>query len=122
MTGDPARAVAAGARTAVGSVTAAANVVSQAVVTAAKDIRDAAGQRPFGNVIPSTQKAATTPTSASQGLSPSRKVGTSARHINSEPGSHPLRNVASTVRQAVRSVVKNVSERRPNSLLSKQGH
>ena len=56
VSGDPARAIAAGASTAVGSVSAAANVVSQSVVTAATDIRNAAGQQPLGNVISSTQK------------------------------------------------------------------
>ncbi len=122
VTGDPARAVAAGARTAVGSLSAAVDVVSNSVVTAARDIRDAAGQRPFGNVISSTQKAATTTASANQGLTPSRKVGTTARHTNSEPGAHPLRNVASTVRQAVRSVVKNVSESRQTGPSSKLRH
>ena len=129
LSGDPARAVAAGARTAVESVSDAANVVSQAVVTAARDVRDAAGQRPFGNDVisstqkaPSTQKAATTPTSASQLLSPSRNGNLSARHTNGAPGAHPLRNVASTVRQAVRNLVKNVSESRPTSVSSKREH
>jgi hypothetical protein len=122
VSGDPARAVAAGARTAVGSVSAAANAVSQSVVTAATDIRNAAGQQPLGNVISSTQKtisstqkASTAPTSANPGLTPLRKVGTSARQTNKEPGSHSSRQVVSTVRQAVRSVVKNVSKRRPTS-------
>jgi hypothetical protein len=118
-TGDPVRAAAAGAREAVGTVSDAANVVAASVVTAARDIRNAAGERPFGNVIGSTQKAATTTTSTSPELTPSQKVATPARHINGEPGSRPVRNVASTVRQSVRSLVKNVSERRPDSVSSK---
>ena len=122
VSGDPARAVAAGARTAVGSVSAAANVVSQSVVTAASDIRNAADQRPLGNVMSSTQRASTAPTSANPGPTPSRMVGMSARQTNREPGSHSVRNGASTVRQAVRSLVKNVSEHRPNSLSSKHDH
>ena len=121
-TGDPARAVAAGAREAVGTVSAAANVVAESVATAARDIRNAAGEPPFGNVMPSAQKASTAATSASPVLTLSRKGGTPARHNNGEPGARPLRNVASTVRQTVRSVVKNISERKPNSLSSKQGH
>jgi hypothetical protein len=120
VSGDPARAVAAGAREAVDTVSAAANVVSQSVVTAATDIRNAAGQPPLGNVMSSTQKALTAPTSAKPGVTPSRKVGTSSRQANGESGSHSLRNVATTVRQAVRSVVRSASERSPSSVASKQ--
>jgi hypothetical protein len=49
-------------------------------------------------------------------------VNLSARHANGEPGSHPLRHVASTVRQAVRNLVKNVSDSRPASVASKREH
>lgn len=66
-TGDPVRAAAAGASAAVGTVSAAVNVVSQSVVTAADDITNAAGQRPLGNVLSSTQKASTATTSANSG-------------------------------------------------------
>jgi hypothetical protein len=121
-TGDPVRAVVAGARTAVGTASAAANVVAGSVVTAAKDIRDAAGQRPLGNVTSLTQKGSSTTTSASPGLGHPRKVNTAVGRTNDEPGARPLRNVASTFRHAARSVIKNASEHRPSSISSKQGH
>jgi hypothetical protein len=121
-TGDPVRAVVAGARTAAGTASAAANVVAGSVVSAAKDIRDAAGQHPLGNVTSLTQKASLTTTSASPGLGHPRKLTTPVGHTNGDPGARPLGNVASTLRHAARSVIKNVSERRPSSSSSKQGH
>jgi hypothetical protein len=111
--GDPASAAAGGARAAIGSASAAVNVVSQSVVTAAKDIR---------NAMPVAQKASTTTTSASPGVKPSRKVGTPGQHTGAEPGSRRLRNVASTVQHAMRSVVKDVSDKRPSLVSSKQRH
>ncbi|WP_164478755.1 hypothetical protein [Mycolicibacterium stellerae] len=97
VSGDPARAAVAGADAAVGSASAAVNVVARSVVTAADDIR---------NAIRVTQKSSATTTSANLGVKPSRKVVTAGRHTDAEPGSRPLRNVASTVRQAARNVVK----------------
>ncbi len=111
VSGDPVKATAAGARAATASALAAVNVVSRSVVTAARDIR---------NATPVTQKAAMTTTSASGRVTTSDKLGTPGRHTDAASGSHPLRNVASTARQALRSVVKNVSESRPTSPWSKQ--
>jgi hypothetical protein len=111
VSGDPVKATAAGARAATASASAAVNVVSRSVVTAARDIR---------NATPVTQKAAMTTTSASGRVTTSDKLGTPGRHTDAASGSHPLRNVASTARQALRSVVKNVSESRPTSPWSKQ--
>ncbi len=119
-TGDPVQAVAAGVDSAVGSVTAAVNVVAGSVVTGIKDIRTAAGQSSLGNAAILSQKSSTTTTSLSVKVEPSRQVGTIAKHASVEPGSsHPLRDVASKVRQVARSVFKSTSERPHRTVTSK---
>jgi hypothetical protein len=117
--GDPVRAVAAGVNTAAGEVTAAITVVANSVVTAVNDIRTAAGQSLPANRIVQTQNSATTttPVRAKGGLShplvtTTNPLVTTTKHANAElDTSHPLRDVASNLRQTVRSVVKKASER-----------
>ena len=111
-TGDPVRAVAAGVDTAARVVTAATTVVADSVVTAVGDIRTATRPSAPANRTMQTQNSASfaTPIRAKAGP-PHPLVTTATKHANAErSASHPLRDVASNLRQAVRSVVKKAAE------------
>jgi hypothetical protein len=134
-TGDPVRAVAAGVNTAAGVVTAAGTVIADSVVTAVSNIRTAAGQPLPANQMVQRQNSATTttPARAKAGPPPHPLVTTTTKHANAELGStshplvttttttkhanaelgstHPVRDVASSLRQTARSAVKKASER-----------
>jgi hypothetical protein len=109
-TGDPVRAVAAGVNTAAGEVTAAVTDIADSVATAISDIRTASGQSLLANRVMPAQKSPTTVTTAAARAKvgpPRPLVTTTTKHPRSELGtSHPLRDVASNVRQNVRSVLK----------------
>ena len=111
--GDPVKATAAGARAATASASAAVNVVSRSVVTAGRDIR---------NAMSMNEKASFTTTFASPGIAPSHKVGSPVGRPDAGSGPHPSRTVASTVRPAVQSVVKNLSDIGRSRVSSKQEH
>ena len=111
--GNPARAAAAGARTAIASVSDAENVVARSVVSAVRDTRDA---------MPMAERDSTTTALARPTIGSSRKMGSPARRSDAELGSHPLRAVASTVGPTVRSIVKNPSQSGRSRLSSKQEH
>jgi hypothetical protein len=128
-TGDPVRAVAAGVNTAAGEVTAAVTDITDSVATAVNSIRAAGGQSLLANRGTQPQNSATTATTTSTSTTalaratggpprpsvtttPKRVVTTTTKHANAELGtSHPLRDVASNLRQTVRSVIKKASER-----------
>ena len=112
-TGNPVLAVAAGANTVAGVVTAASTVIADSVVTAISNIRTASGQSLPANRTGQMQNSATTTRLAPAKVGPPHpSVTTTIQHANAEPGtSHPLRDVASNLRQTVRSVVKKASER-----------
>ena len=123
-TGNPVRAVAAGVNTAAGEVTAAVTDVANSVVTAVNSIRAASGQSLLVNRGTQPQNSATAATATTTATTaPARaKVGPprplvatttkpvvtpTTKHANTELGtSHPLRDVASNLRQTVRSVLK----------------
>ena len=74
------------------------------------------------NEIMQIQKSSTTTTSARAMVDPPRRLVTTTKHANSELGSsHPLRDVATTVRNAVRSVVKKASEPPHRTVSSNKG-
>jgi hypothetical protein len=132
-TGNPVRAVAAGVNTAAGEVTAALTDIADSVVTAVNSIRAASGQSLLANRGTQPQNSATTATATATTTTttttaparvkvgpprplvtttPKRVVTTTTKHANAELGtSHPLRDVASNLRQSVRSVLKKASER-----------
>jgi hypothetical protein len=94
--GDPVRSVAAGVNSAVGSVTAATNVVAASVVNAVKDIRATSGQSAPAGIT---------------GGSPLQLAGT-PKHSSAETGgSHSLSDFESKIRQAARSAVNSTSIR-----------
>jgi hypothetical protein len=110
-TGDPVRAVAAGVNSAVGTVNAAVGVVAGSIVDGIENIRAAAGQSSQGSMLALTQKSTTTTTSVRTNLGSSGPAGTTPKHASvGLASSHPLGDVASKVRQAARSVVKNASD------------
>jgi hypothetical protein len=135
-TGDPVRAVAAGVNAAAARVTAAATVIAESVVTAVDSIQAASGQsllanrgtQPQNSATTATTTAATTTATTRAKVGPPRPlvatttkhvvmpttkrvVTTTTKHANAELGtSHPLRDVASNLRQNVRSVLKKASE------------
>jgi hypothetical protein len=100
QTGDPLRAIGAGAATAATVARDAGSVIAQSVVTAVANVRTAIGQR---------QKSATATTPAR--LTANQLVSTT-KHAGAAP-SHPrpLRAAGSKVRQTVRSVAKHTTER-----------
>jgi hypothetical protein len=114
-TGDPVRAVAAGVNTAVGEVTAAVTDIADSVAVAVNSIRAASGQSLLANPGTQPQNFATTATTTAARAkvgSPSPLFTTTTKHANADLGtSHPLRDVASNLRQTVRSVLKKSSER-----------
>ncbi|PXX08012.1 hypothetical protein [Mycolicibacterium moriokaense] len=114
-TGNPALAVAAGVNTAAGEVAAAVTDIADSVVTAVNSIRVAGGQSQLANLGTKPQNFATTTTTAaarSKVGPPRTLVTTTTKHANAELGtSHPLRDVASSLRHAVRSVLKKAAER-----------
>jgi len=121
-TGDPVRAAAAGVNTAAGVVTAATDVVADAVVTAVRDVRTAAGQSSPRNVLTQTQveKSSVTTTSTPAKADPPRRLSTMAKHASAEPGiSQPLRDAATKVRQPARSVKNTASEPRHSAVSNK---
>jgi hypothetical protein len=125
-TGDPVRAFAAGVNAAVGEVTAAVTDIAESVTTAVNSIQAASGQSLLGNRGIQPQNSVTTATAATTTkttaaparvkvgpprslvtTTPKRLVTTTTKHANAELGtSHPLRDVASNLRQNVRSVLK----------------
>jgi hypothetical protein len=123
-TGNPVRAVAAGVNTAAGEVTAAVTDIANSVVTAVNSIRAASGQSLLVNRGTQPQNSATAATATTTATTvPARaKVGPprplvatttkpvvtpTTKHANAALGtSHPLRDVASNLRQTVRSVLK----------------
>jgi hypothetical protein len=110
-TGDPVRAVAVGVNSAVGTVNAAVGAVAGSIVDGIENIRAAAGQSSQGSMLALTQKSTTTTTSVRTNLGSSGPAGTTPKHASVGLGSsHPLGDVASKVRQAARSVVKNASD------------
>jgi hypothetical protein len=111
--GDPVRAVVAGVNTAAGVVTAAATVIADSVVTALSNIRTATGQSlPANRMMQMQNSATTTPPVRAKVGPPHPLVTTTTKHANAELGSsHPLRDLASNLRQTSRSVIKKVSER-----------
>ncbi len=111
-TGDPVRAAAAGVNSAAGSVNAAVNVVAKSVVTAASDIRNAATQSSSRRAVVQSVKPSTARTSVLPFANPARRSTSTAKHAAKPEtnSSHPLRNVASKVSQAARSIAKDASE------------
>jgi hypothetical protein len=121
-TGDPARAVAAGVNTAAGAATAAGTAIADSVVTAVNNVQAASAQSLPENQMTQTQKSSTTTTPARDKMGPPRRLATTTKHANAELGSpHPLRDVASTVRDAARSVIKKASERPHRTMSSTKG-
>lgn len=121
-TGDPVRAAAAGVSSAAGVATAATGVVADSVVTAIRDIRTAAGQSSRGNVLTQTQveKPSVTMTSTGAEANPPRRLSTTAKHASAEPAiPHPLRDVATTVRQPARSAMNTASQPRHSAVPKK---
>ena len=119
-TGDPVRAVAAGVNTASEAVTAAGTAIADSVVTAVNNVRAAGGQSSRGNGLTQIEKSSTTTISARATVEPPRRLFTTTKKANAKPdSSRPLRDFASTVRDAVRSVVKKASER-PNRTVSSE--
>jgi hypothetical protein len=117
-TGDPVRAVDAGANTASEAVTAAGTAIGDSAVTAANNVRAAAGQSSLGNGTKQIQRSSTTTTPARVEVGTPRRLVTT-KHFNAEPGSsHPLRDVVSKARQAARSVMNNDSERPHRTIAS----
>ena len=111
-TGDPVRAAVAGVNTAAGAVTAAGTVVADSVVTAVNNVRAAGAQSLSGNQMTQIQKSSTTTTPALSTVGSPRRLVTTTKHANAGLGSsHTLRDVASKVGDAARSVIKKVSER-----------
>jgi hypothetical protein len=116
-TGDPVRAMAAGVNTAAGELTAAVTDVADSVATAVNSIRAANGQSLLANRGTQPQSFATTATATTTAARaklgpPSPLVTTTTKRANAELGtSHPLRDVASNLRQTVRNVLKKSSER-----------
>jgi hypothetical protein len=110
-TGDPVQAVAAGVNTASEAVTAAGTAIADSVVTAVNKVRAAGGQSSRGNGLTQIEKSSTPTISARAAGEPPRRLFTTTKKANAKPvSSRPLRDVASTVRDAVRSVVKKASE------------
>jgi hypothetical protein len=112
-TGNPVLAVAAGVNTVAGVVTAAATVIADSVVTAVSNIGTASGQALPANRMMPMQNSATSTTPAPAKVGPLHPlVTTTTKDANAERGSsHPLRDVASNLRQTARNVVKKASER-----------
>jgi len=136
VTGDPARAIAAGVAKTAEAGNAAVSVIADAVVTAVEDIR-AAGTP----AVPTTTTAAAQTSSAASKSEPSvdakppASPGTTIRSkptaklrsaADPEPAasespsartatSHPLRQIAADVRKAVRDAVTNESPKKPSS-------
>ncbi|MCV7254991.1 hypothetical protein H7J86_22775 [Mycobacterium hackensackense] len=128
-TGNPVRALAAGIRTAAGVVAAAGKVITQAVVTAVHDVRDAAGAQAAGTsrVTPTTATAITThPTTPTTPTTKAPKTTaalttTAALHGDSGPAvtsvpkttthaqPNPVRDAASNLRRAVHNLVEKVT-------------
>jgi hypothetical protein len=124
--GNPVRAVAAGVNTAAGEVTAAVTDIADSIVTAVNSIRAAGGQsllanrgtQPQNSATTATATTTTTPARAKVGplralvtTTPKHVVTTTTKHANAERNtSHPLRDLASNLRQSVRSIVKKASE------------
>jgi hypothetical protein len=109
-TGDPVRAVAAGVNTASEAVTAAGTAIADSVVTAVNNVRAAGGQSFRGNGLTQIEKSSTTTISARATVEPPRRLFTTTKKANAKDhSSRPLRDVASMVRDAVRSVVKKAS-------------
>jgi hypothetical protein len=110
--GDPARAAVAGVTAAAAATGAAANTVGNAVVAAVNDVRAASGQSARGTGLAQVHRSSATTTSAPFKATPQRRLTTIANNSSEGPGnSHPLRDMASKAREAVRHVVKNVSDR-----------
>jgi hypothetical protein len=119
-TGDPVRAVVAGVNSAAGSVNAAVNVVADSVDDAVRNIRTAAGQPAGAGALSLTQKPSNTTTFTHTKVESPRQLGSPTKRVSAKPASsHPLRDVASKVRQAARSVVKNAAERPHRAVSSK---
>jgi hypothetical protein len=114
-TGNPVLAVDAGVNAAAARVTAAVTVVADSVVTALSNIGTASGQALPANrtMTMQMQKSATTTTPARATVGPPHPlVTTTTKHTNAElPSSHPLRDVASNLRQTAPSVTKKASDR-----------
>jgi hypothetical protein len=112
-TGNPVLAAAAGVKTVAGVVTAAVTVIAHSVVTALSNISTAAGQALPANPMMKMQNSATTTTPAPAKMAPLHPlVTTTTKHTNAAlPSSHPLRDVASNLRQTARSVIKKASDR-----------
>lgn len=106
-TGDPVRATAAGVKTAVGAATAATGVIAESVVTAARDVRAAAGRPGQGNLPARSEKPWTTTALTRTTASSPRRSGTTPKHAAVAGGGSALRDVASGVRHAVRSLVRS---------------
>jgi hypothetical protein len=129
LTGDPVRAVAAGVNAAAGAATAAITVIADSVVTAIGDVRTAAGQSvPANQTIQVQNSTATTTLAAAKVGPPHPAVTTPPKHDDVGLGtphssvtttkdgdakrgtSHSLRDIASRLRHASRSVMKKGSE------------
>ena len=113
-TGDPAKAVAAGATTATGALTEAGSVVADSVVTAVSNIRteiDQSRPRAASPINQVQQKStATTPTRARVGTP--QRLATTNEHVSAKPRSaRTLRDAVSEIRHTVRSAMRNATER-----------
>ena len=125
-TGNPVRALAAGIRTAAGVVAAAGKVITQAVVTAIHDVRDAAGAQSAGTsrVAPTTAAALTThtttpttktlkttaaPTTTPALRDDSGPAVTSVPKTTTHAQPNPVRDAASNLRHAVHNLVEKVT-------------
>jgi hypothetical protein len=102
-TGDPVRAVAAGAAVTAGSVNAAITVVTKATTKAINDVRNATPQSKM-----LVQNRTSTSVTALAGTKPAQTKAFGPKHAKADAGtSNPVRDIASTVRHAAKNVVKN---------------
>jgi hypothetical protein len=113
-TGNPVLAVAAGANTVAGVVTAAGTVIADSVATAVSNIGTASGHAlPANRMMQMQNSTTTTTTPAPAKVGPPHSLATTTtKHANAALGSsHPLRDIASNLGQTARTVVKKASER-----------